>query len=143
MSKDIFSIIHLVRTVQEFTFSTIQTHYITSTLWHSDVFFSFVILSTSVTVVLDQRPYFEKYARTSVLPADFRTNTVQYGRVGRSASSCVVWSDPQPGVRLLYCVNVLSTGLLPSLSEAKKGIFFLFYQTEDKITLNQFCFWHA
>ena len=42
------------------------------------------ILFTSAKVVLDQRPYFEKYARTSVQPANFRTSTVKYGRVGRS-----------------------------------------------------------
>ena len=37
-SKDI-SIIHLVKTEQEFTFSIIQTHCTTSTLWHSDILF--------------------------------------------------------------------------------------------------------
>ena len=31
------------------------------------------------------RPYFEKYGRTSVLPANFHTNTGKYGWVGRSA----------------------------------------------------------
>ena len=31
-------------------------------------------------------PHFEKYARTSVLPADFRTNMVKYRRVGRSVN---------------------------------------------------------
>ena len=30
--------------------------------------------------------YFDKYRHTSVLPADFRTNTVKYGQVGRSAT---------------------------------------------------------
>ena len=30
--------------------------------------------------------YLEKYRHTSVVPADFRTNTAQYGRVGRSDS---------------------------------------------------------
>ena len=35
-------------------------------------------------------PYFEKYVHTSILPTDFRTNTVKYRRVGRSAN---VWMD--------------------------------------------------
>ena len=39
---------------------------------------------TSAKVVLDQRLYFEKYARTSALPADFHTNVVKYGWAGRS-----------------------------------------------------------
>ena len=29
-------------------------------------------------------PYFEKYRRTTMLPADFRTNSVKYGQLGRS-----------------------------------------------------------
>ena len=41
------------------------------------------ILFTSALVVLDQRWYFEKYVHTSVLPANFHTNTVKYGQVGR------------------------------------------------------------
>ena len=51
VSKDNFSIIHLIRTVCELTLSTMQTHYRTGTLWHSDAF----ILFTSAKVVLDQR----------------------------------------------------------------------------------------
>ena len=44
------------------------------------------ILLTSAKVVLDQRSYFEKYAHTSTLPADFRTDMIKYGRVGRPAT---------------------------------------------------------
>ena len=50
VSKDNFSIIHLVRTVRKHTFSIIQMHYKTATLGHSDTF----ILFTSAEVVLDQ-----------------------------------------------------------------------------------------
>ena len=45
------------------------------------------ILFTSAKVVLDQRPFFEKYAPTSALPANFHTNTVKYGQVGGSVTS--------------------------------------------------------
>ena len=50
MSKDNFSIIYLLRTVCELTFSK-QMHYKTGTLWHSDT----SILFTSANVILDKR----------------------------------------------------------------------------------------
>ena len=51
MSKDNFSIMYLLRTVCELTFSIKQMHYKTGTLWHSDA----SILLTSANVVLDKR----------------------------------------------------------------------------------------
>ena len=51
VSKDNFSIIYLLRTVCELTFSIKQMHYITGTLQHSDA----SILFTSANVVLDKR----------------------------------------------------------------------------------------
>ena len=50
VSKDTFSVIHLVKRVCELPFSIIQTHCRTGTLWHSDAF----ILFTSTQVVLDK-----------------------------------------------------------------------------------------
>ena len=51
MSKDNFSIIYLLRTVCELTFSIKQMHYITGTLRHSDA----SILFMSANVILDKR----------------------------------------------------------------------------------------
>ena len=82
VSKDDFSFIQLVRTVSEPTFSMIQMHYKTTPLLHSDSLFFFFL--TSAKVVLDQRPYFEKNVHTSILLANFRTNTVKHRRVCRS-----------------------------------------------------------
>ena len=50
VSKDNFSIMYLLRTVCELTFSIKQMHYKTGTLWHSDA----SILLTSANVVLDK-----------------------------------------------------------------------------------------
>ena len=61
-------------------FLMIQTHYKSSTLLTLGRF----ILFTSAQVILEQRPYFEKYPRTPILPADFCTNMIKYGWVGRS-----------------------------------------------------------
>ena len=82
VSKDDFSFIQLVRTVSEPTFSMIQMHYKTTPLLHSDSLFFFFL--TSAKVVLDQRPYFEKNVHTSILLANFRTNTVKHRQVCRS-----------------------------------------------------------
>ena len=51
VSKENFSIIYLLRTVCELTFSIKQMHYKTGTLWHSDA----SILFPSANVVLDKR----------------------------------------------------------------------------------------
>ena len=61
-------------------FLMIQTHYKSSTLLTLGRF----ILFTSAQVILEQRPYFEKHPRTPILPADFCTNMIKYGWVGRS-----------------------------------------------------------
>ena len=57
--RTMFSIIYLLRTVCELTFSIKQMHYKTGTLWHSDasiLFMSAKVPSASAKVVLDKRP---------------------------------------------------------------------------------------
>ena len=98
-SADAPPISHLVRAVCELASSIIQTH---NTFGVGRLYFVYIDLRKSFSIsaslatnsqsftsrfpyFLDTLcPYFEKYRRTSVLPADFRTNTVKYGRVGRS-----------------------------------------------------------
>ena len=57
MSKDNFSVIYLLRRVSELTFSIIQKHYKSDTLWHLDASILFTSAKVlSAKVVLDKRP---------------------------------------------------------------------------------------
>ena len=61
-------------------FFIIQTHYKTSPPWHSDGLFCLHLLK----LFRIKDCIFEKHTCTSLLPADFNTNTVKYGWIGRS-----------------------------------------------------------
>ena len=64
-SKDNFSIIYLLRTECEITFSRKQMHYKTSTLWHLDA----SILFMSANVILDERHASILFTSSKVLSA--------------------------------------------------------------------------
>ena len=79
-------------------------------------------------VILDQKPYFEKYMRTSTLPAHFCTNTVKYGWVGRSAKKSktevmVLHHKVAPHVAHIYKHNWLHNSRVPDQNSVSQAWF--------------------